>query len=75
MKVARFWEKVLYIFSILHGIVSHKVGMNNNAQITLYQSLNIFGAKYVLSRFREQQKHTLCAQYKFFLNSYGFWEH
>ena len=73
MNVARFWEKVLYIFSILHGIVSYKAGMNNNnTQITVYMSLNIFGTKDVLSRFREQQNHTLCAQYTFFLNSCGF---
>jgi hypothetical protein len=72
MKVASFWEKVLYIFSVLHGIVSYKAGMNNNTQETSYLSLNIFGAKYVLSTFREQQKHTLCAQYTFFLNCHGF---
>ena len=42
------------IFSILHGIISYKVGMNNDTQKTSYLSLNIFGAKYALSRFREQ---------------------
>jgi hypothetical protein len=45
VKVARFWEKVLYIFNIPQGIVSYKAGINNNTQKTSYVPLNIFGEK------------------------------